>query len=264
MFVEMGTDRIHHGIWKYFDKGHRAFIKDDDLNPAMLEYYRYIDKEIGTLLERVDDEDTVMVVSDHGVKKMDGGICFNEWLIQEGYLTVKNYPDKPTRMTFDMIDWSKTKAWGDGGYYGRLFINVEGREPSGIVKQSDYESLRKELQEKLAALTDPDGKNIGSVAYKPEDLYPEVNGVAPDLIVIFGDLYWRSVGSIGMGGIHTFENDTGPDDANHAMNGMFLIKHPGVEGGREIKGAKLLDVSPTLLKLHGIDIPADMVGKSII
>jgi len=91
----------------------------------MLGYYKYIDKEIGTLLERVDDEDTVMVVSDHGAKKMDGGICFNEWLIQEGYLRVKNYPDKPTRMTFDMVDWSKTKAWGDGGYYGRLFINVE-------------------------------------------------------------------------------------------------------------------------------------------
>ncbi|MCH7619205.1 MAG: alkaline phosphatase family protein [Candidatus Marinimicrobia bacterium] len=264
MFVEMGTDRIHHGIWKYFDEEHRTFIEDEELNTAMLEYYKYIDREIGTLLERMDEEDTIMVVSDHGAKRMDGGICFNEWLIKEGYLTVKEYPSEPVRMTFDMIDWSKTKAWGDGGYYGRLFINVKGREPDGIVKQSEYESLRNELQEKIAAIADPEGVNIGSVAHKPEDLYPEVNGVAPDLIVLFGDLFWRSVGTIGSGEIHTFENDTGPDDANHAMNGMFLIKHPGVEGGRKIEGAKLLDIAPTLLKLHGIDIPADMVGKPII
>ena len=48
------------------------------------------------------------------------------------------------------IDWSKTMAWGEGGYYGRLFMNVKGREPEGIVAPEDYEKVRSELIEKIA------------------------------------------------------------------------------------------------------------------
>ena len=65
--------------------------------------------------------------------------------------------------------------------------------------------------------------------YKPEELYEEVNGVAPDLIVVFGDLLWRSVATIGGDeGVHTLENDTGPDDANHAQDGMIVAAGAGV------------------------------------
>ena len=53
-----------------------------------------------------------------------------------------------------------------------------------------------------------------------------VNGVAPDLIVYFGDLDWRSVGAVGLGSIHTFENDTGPDEANHDWHGIFMLYDP--------------------------------------
>ncbi len=70
------------------------------------------------------------------------------------------------------------------------------------------------------------GKSARSV-YRPEELYREVRGVAPDLIVYFGDLYWRSVGTVGGGKIHTFENDTGPDGANHAQNGMIIWRPAG-------------------------------------
>jgi hypothetical protein len=61
----------------------------------------------------------------------------------------------------------------------------------------------------IEAIVDDQGKTIGSRAFRPEDIYRSVRGVAPDLIVYFGDLAWRSVGAVGMGGIHTFENDTG-------------------------------------------------------
>ena len=60
-----------------------------------------------------------------------------------------------------------------------------------------------------------------------------MNGVAPDLLVYFGDLAWRAVGTVGGDeGIHTFENDTGPDDANHAQDGLLIMAGPGVEPGR--------------------------------
>ncbi len=60
-----------------------------------------------------------------------------------------------------------------------------------------------------------------------------MNGVAPDLIVVFGDLLWRSVATIGGDeGVHTLENDTGPDDANHAQDGMIVAAGAGVERAR--------------------------------
>ena len=64
---------------------------------------------------------------------------------------------------------------------------------------------------------------MGSSAYRPEEIYKkEIRGIPPDLTVYFGNLAWRSVGSVGLNRIHTFENDTGPDEANHDWKGLFL------------------------------------------
>jgi predicted AlkP superfamily phosphohydrolase/phosphomutase len=91
-----------------------------------------------------------------------------------------------------------------------------------------------------------------------------VRGVAPDLIVYFGGLYWRSVGTIGGGKIHTFENDTGPDGANHAENGIFLFRpaNGGLPNGHSISGLGIMDIAPTVLRLFGLPVPSDMEGKA--
>ena len=177
------------------------------------------------MLACVDEDTTVLVVSDHGAKRMDGGICVNEWLRQHGYLTLKTEPQGITRWTADLVDWKKTKAWGEGGYYARIFINVEGREPNGTVSDQDYESIRYELKEKLEAIVDEEGHNINTRVFKPEAVYRECRNIPPDLIVYFGNLFWRSVGSVGYNSIYTYENDTGPDDCNHAEMGMFIMKN---------------------------------------
>ena len=162
------------------------------------------------------------------------------------------------------IDWARTTAWGEGGYYARIFLNVEGREPQGTVPQADYERVRDDLARRLEAIPDERGEPIPTIAYKPEEIYPEVKGVAPDLIVIFGDLYWRSVGTIGGDeGVHTFENDTGPDDANHAQDGLYVVAGPGI-GPTGRRDAHLLDVAPTVLDLLGIEQPAGLRGTSLV
>ncbi len=265
MFVEMGTDRIHHGLWKYHDPTHPKYEVNPKYNNSIRDYYRYIDGEIGQILDLLDDDTTVFIVSDHGAKKMDGGICVNEWLIREGYLTLKSRPSTLTSIDKCDIDWSKTKVWGDGGYYARIFLNIKGREPQGIVKPDEVEALRNELKAKFVALTDPDGVNIGTTIYKPEEVYEEVNGVAPDLIVYFGDLYWRSIGTIGHDSIYSFENDTGPDDCNHAQFGIVIRHDPTIhegKGGRELTGLQLMDMAPTILKQLDVPVPTDMQGKT--
>ncbi|MFI5366393.1 MAG: alkaline phosphatase family protein [Candidatus Binatia bacterium] len=264
MMVEMGTDRIHHGFWKYFDTEHPKHEPGNPLEHAIRDYYRYVDGEIGELLALIDADAAVLVVSDHGAKKMDGGICFNEWLIQQGYLTLKAYPEKVTPISPQLIDWSATRAWGDGGYYGRLFLNVKGREPHGVIEPRDYERVRDELIAAVAAIEDPQGRNLGSRAHRPEELYRETRGVPPDLIVYFGDLDWRSVGSVGMRSMYSVENDTGPDDANHDWNGIFIMRDGGRDdGGVHLEGLQLMDVAPTILRHAGVPIPADMLGTVI-
>lgn len=263
MFVEMGTDRIHHGLWQFWDKEHRKYVQGNPYEDAIRQYYIHLDALIGDLLEKLDDDTVVLVVSDHGIKKMDGGICFNEWLIREGYLTLRSQPEGITTIEKADVDWSRTMAWGDGGYYGRLFLNVRGREPEGIVAPEDVERVKAEIAAKLEAIVDPDGHNIGTKVYRPEEIYHEVRNIAPDLIVYFGDLAWRSVGTIGRGDIYTFENDTGPDDANHAQYGILIAHDPQREGRGYVENLSIMDVAPTVLATMGVPVPADMQGRVV-
>jgi len=241
--VEIGTDRIHHGLWSHYDKAHRKYDPTSPFHDAIPAYYRLIDSEIARLLDAMPADTRVLIVSDHGAQRMEGGIGINEWLIQEGYLTLRDYPDKPTRMgeliEAGLVDWSRTVAWGEGGYYGRVFLNVAGREPEGIVPPGDYDRVRAELAAAIAAIPDEDEKPIGTRVLRPEELYSEVNGIPPDLFVYFGDLRWRSIGTIGWNRIHFHENDTGPDDANHAPYGILISRPGDTKTGRsllEIKG----------------------------
>jgi predicted AlkP superfamily phosphohydrolase/phosphomutase len=259
MMVEMGVDRIHHGFWSYMDPSHPKYAKGNPFESAIRDYYRYVDGEVSELLQLFPPETAVLVVSDHGAKKLDGGICFNEWLIQEGYLTLQAYPDKVVSIDKVEVDWDRTKAWGDGGYYGRLFLNVKGREPQGTVDPGDYEKIRDELIQGIAAIPAPNGRSLGSKAHRPEDLYRAVRGVPPDLIVYFGDFHWRSVGSVGFRSIYTFENDTGPDEANHDWHGIFILNGAGCRAGGLrpgfTEGLRIYDIGPTLSNLFGIDFP---------
>ncbi len=263
MLMEIGVDRIHHAFWKYMDPLHPKHVPGNQFINAIRDYYRFVDAQIGKMLEAVDDQTTVMVVSDHGAKRMDGGIVFNEWLRREGYLVLKEEPRGVTPFEKIEVDWSRTKAWGAGGYYGRLFMNVQGREPQGIIPPGHYEAVRDELVERLASLTDDKGKNIGTLSYKPQKVYREMRNFPPDLIVYFGNLYWRAIGGVGYNSIHTFENDTGPDDANHAQFGLFIVTEPDATGSRKAQGAQITDVAPTILNIMGVEVPSDMIGHDL-
>jgi predicted AlkP superfamily phosphohydrolase/phosphomutase len=263
MMVEIGVDRIQHAFWAYMDETHRNYQPGNNYQNAILEYYQFVDSQIGDLLKLADKTTTVFVVSDHGAQKMEGSICINEWLIKEGYLVLHEMPKAPTPFAKLKIDWSNTRAWGDGGYYSRIFLNVRGREPQGTVELSEYERLRAELIAKIEAIPDEKGRSIGTKVFRPEELYKTRNGVAPDLMVYFGNLAWRSAGTVGRNSIYTFENDTGPDDANHGQNGIFIVKTPTPKRGQYLAGLEIQDVAPTVLSVFDIPVPDDMEGKVI-
>ena len=264
MLCEIAPDRLHHVFWQHWDASHPLYEPGNKYESAFSEYYRFLDEQVGTLLDVLPDDAVTIVMSDHGARPMMGGFCFNDWLIREGLLAVEAYPSKVIPINDAAIDWTNTIAWGDGGYYGRLFLNVKGREPQGIVEPARYEQVRDELVDRIEAAPGPDGGSLGTRVLKPQEVYPDVRGVAPDLIVYFGDLAWRSVGSIGNHSIYTYENDTGPDGANHDRMGVFAMAGAPGQATGEVSDLNLVDVGPSILSLYGVPAPEDAVGRSFL
>jgi predicted AlkP superfamily phosphohydrolase/phosphomutase len=257
-FVDIGLDRVHHGFWRYHDPEHVLHEPGSEFASVIRDYYLHLDQEIGRLLEQLDDETTVLVTSDHGARRLDGGFCVNEWLIREKLLVLQRYPDAVTPFSGLAVDWSRTRVWSEGGYYARVFFNVQGREPEGTIAAAEYERFRDEMKARLEA-TVP-----GTLVFKPEEIYRTVRNVAPDLIVHFGGLAYRSVGGVGYPELIVRENDTGPDDCNHAQFGAFILAGPRWPALGELAGVSLLDLAPTLLELGGYDVPSTMQGRSLV
>ena len=253
--VEIGPDRIHHGMWAHYDPTHPRHDAASPYRDTLPEYYRFLDRQISDLLSELPGSTEILVVSDHGAQKMEGGLGINEWLIRNGYLALTDYPDAPTRIgdliANGRVDWSKTTAWGEGGYYGRLFLNIVDREPRGIVPHQDYDATCSRLSDELAAVPDEAGASLNTQVHRPTEIYREVTGIPPDLIVYFGDLRWRSIGTIGWGRIHIHENDTGPDDANHSLYGIYISSTPGGNEDRH-----LLDIRREIIEYFGIEDPS--------
>jgi predicted AlkP superfamily phosphohydrolase/phosphomutase len=262
-FVIIGLDRIHHSFWKYYDKFHHKYEPGNMFESAVKNFYKFLDKQIGELLELIDDDTTVIIASDHGAKAMKGCLCVNMALQDLGLLKFDEVPKPRTRLEDAKIDWNKTYAWGWGGYYARIFLNLKGREDFGIIEPAEYESWRKKVQDLLKSVPDDKGRPMNTIVHKPEDLFETVRGDAPDLMVYFDDLNWRSAGTVGYESMYLDENDTGPDDAVHDYHGIFIISDPKKKIGKKIGTKSILDIAPTILDIFGIEIPTDMEGKKI-
>ena len=251
---EIGFDRLHHAFWKFFDPTHPKYQKGNPYENLDLEYYEAVDRRIGRLVDLFGPQVTTFVLSDHGSKGMHGAFCVNQWLESEGYLKFKAPLTSVVDIDKANIDWSRTKAWGWGGYYARIFFNVKGREPSGIVNPEDLEREKKLFTEKVMAIKDDRGRTMKNYVLEPDKLYGTARGDKPDLMVYFDDLNWRSAGTVGHNSLYLFENDTGPDDSVHSMDGIFLMYDPQKDlKGKTLHDAKIADIAPTLLKLYGVD-----------
>ena len=117
VMVEMGTDRIHHGFWKFMDAEHRKHVPGNPYEHAIRDYYRHVDGLIGNLLRHAD-EDTTFSSSPTTVRSV--------WTAESastsgsggrGYSSPSSEPTERARLEKLGIDWSRTIAWGEGGYY---------------------------------------------------------------------------------------------------------------------------------------------------
>ena len=163
--------------------------------------------EVAALLARLDtSHPAVQLAFNNPIQESAWGICINEWLRHKGYLALRSEPCAAgTPISECDVDWSRTLAWAEGGSFARVFINMKGRQPNGIVEHGAYERIRSELSARLAQIPDADGRPMCSVSHRPDLALMDAS--APDLITVFGDMRWHAIGSLGWNALHVFEDD---------------------------------------------------------
>jgi predicted AlkP superfamily phosphohydrolase/phosphomutase len=204
----------------------------------------------------------VLVVSDLGVRPLLGSIHINQWLIDHGYLVLSEYPSELTPFSQLAVDWRRTRAYGEGGYYARITLNVLGREPHGTVRESEVEPLCHQLKQELSCLPGPCGEVLQHQVVTPRECYRQTQGTPPDLMLFFGDLDYRSSGAVGAHTLYSPTNDTGPDACNHDWDGIFVMSGPTVAARGARDGLQNCDVAVTVLGLLGLPA-ADLVGVDL-
>ena len=257
--VMIGTDRLQHMLWSHFDETHRKYIKDSRHKNALRDYYSYIDKQLGEIMELLDEDTIVMVASDHGMIKQEGKININNWLMKEGYLVLKESLklEGKKRFSTDFVDMGKTLAYGGGAYNARIYIN---KEKAG----KDYIKIRDELIEKIKNIPDDKGRKIDTIVYKTEEIYNDTSDPeCPDLIVYFDDLRWASNPDLGQESLYSWETAVGADSAGHSRQGCFIISGKGIGNKGKIGDIDMRQIAPTILKLLNLEIPGDIGVKPI-
>lgn len=259
MAVMIGTDRLQHMLWHHGDEGHRRFVKNSPYKNVLHDYYVYLDKRLGEIIELLDKDTVVIVASDHGMVRQEGKININNWLINEGYLVLNDDVDKTKKQRFDagFVDMNKSLAYGGGAYNGRVYIN---RKKAG----KNYTKIVAELTQKLKLIPDDKGKPLQTFVYYKEDTYTHPNlEECPDLTVYFDDLRWASNPDLGQEGLYSWETAVGADSAGHSRQGSFLIAGPGVAARGRIADVNIAQVAPTILGVLGVPIPSDIKVNEI-
>jgi predicted AlkP superfamily phosphohydrolase/phosphomutase len=241
---------------------HMLWGQHDD---RLLEIYRETDAMVGEAMELIDDETTLIVMSDHGFERFDRAVNLNTLLLRTGFLALDDPRNTGPDELFKHVDWSRTRAYAMG--INSLYINRLGREEGGIVAEGEeYEQTVEDLRDALLAFRDPDNAEpVIEALYESEETYETLpTEFAPDLIVGYLPPY-RASWETGLGGIpaETVIDNEDTWIGTHCIAPQYV---PGVLlSNRKIAldDPGLTDVPVTLLREFGVDAPAEMIGRPL-
>ncbi|HIP73255.1 MAG TPA: hypothetical protein EYH05_17880 [Anaerolineae bacterium] len=264
---------------------------------AITAVYQAADKALGRILETLDEQTLVCLVSDHGSTPADRYISLNRALHEGGWLRYKpelagrywrrvpagniaqtvwqRLPQTARRLisrpllrrdgrlaaAYENIDWPRTKAFVRSSM-GPVYINTHGRYPQGRVSSANYETVQAALKAWFEQLTDGNGRALFQRVWRRQELYPgaPASDDAPDLLLEPAD--WRDHMVVG------FPTDplTRPIPAEneygtHTPDGILALYGPGVKKGVALEPAHITDPVPTILAAWGLPIPEPVDGQ---
>ncbi len=156
------------------------------------------------------------------------------------------------------IDWPRTRAYATG-HMGQINVNLKGREPSGAVSKSEIPQLRRELEQLLDGLLDPQtgAKIIDRMVPREELFFGETVSLASDFFVKTIDPGYQALGGASFISNRVVERSYG-NTATHRMNGILLMKGPGIRKGARVDGLKIYELAGNLLYRMGLRVPDDL------
>jgi predicted AlkP superfamily phosphohydrolase/phosphomutase len=172
------------------------------------------------------------------------------------------------RATFpEAVDWSRSRCYSYG-YHGQVFVNLQGREPQGIVPPSEYEATLADVEARLRALVDPaDGQPVVTRAARGRELFGSaVDHGAPDLVLLMRDLSYitRQGYEFGHAAGEIFGPPASHETGSHREIGVGVLCGPGIRPGGWQTAVSIADLAPTLLHLLGVAAPASMDGRVLV
>jgi predicted AlkP superfamily phosphohydrolase/phosphomutase len=249
-------DQVSHMVWRSMDPEHPAYTPEDAKFRTILEeLYSGVDQLVGTTLSRLEPNDLLVVMSDHGFTSWRRSFSLNAWLRENGYLVVRDPGLREDPGLFANVDWGRTRAYALG--LNGLYINVRSREGHGIVEPAARESLASEIAQRLQAVVDPrSGERAISRVFRREDVYGGHgnDALAPDLIVGYAKGTRSSDdSSLGIVNGDIFADNLSPWSGDHCMDpeavpGILLTSRPIRKAAPTLQG-----LASALVAEFGID-----------
>jgi len=289
MVVFTATDRAQHALGHLMANG----VSPDD---GIGQVYKACDDALGSILERLDEDWIVFLMSDHGACPYNRVFELSTWLVKQGWLHLRPehqlqklirsislvyYPLskllggvglKKTTLErfFEQIIWEKTRAFALGAF-GSIYINTTERFPKGVVKlKGEYQAICEQITEELLSIRDPDtGETVVQAVYRADEIYhgPYVS-LAPDLLIETASNYFvrnnldHCEGQI-IYPAGRYQGRSLMHTGKHSLEGILIaIGTPFAPGGN--RHAYIMDVAPTILYLSGLPIPSEMDGKPLL
>ena len=288
--VFIATDRVQHALGHLMTDG----ITPDD---GIGQVYRACDRALGCILEKLDDDWTVLLMSDHGACAYQRVFELSTWLAMQGWLRlhpVRKYDalaeylspvqrrlsrllnrsarPKPDKARFlDRIMWEETKAFAVGAF-GSIYINTYDRFPNGIVEPGrEYRVVRDQIAEELLSIRDPQtGDPVVRAVHRASDVYQGPYArLAPDLLVETTNSYFVR-NNLEQHEDHLtyaagrYRGRSLAHTGRHTPNGILIAAGPPFSRAESRTGSHIVDVAPTALYLSGLPVPADMDGQPLL
>ena len=267
-FYFSSVDQGSHMLYHYADPEHPLYEADDPLQDGIATLYEEMDEAVGRVLDELgeDGDTTLIVMSDHGFSPFYWGVNLNTWLLEQGYITLTDPSRRTGLPMFVNVDWSRTRAYAFG--MGGVFVNLQGREPNGIVMPgAEYDQLLEELQQGLLAMVDERNGNhpIASVLETRDEFVGPHLELAPDLLIGYDRGYrysWES--PLGEFSDEIIVDNDDPWSGDHT-NDRRLV--PGVLLTNQrisLETPALHDLTVAVLDEFGVAPLPEMIGEDTI
>ena len=243
--VFMSPDRVNHFMFN-------DYVSNGEYKREFLDFYRTLDSHIGEIKQLLNSDTELIVASDHGFTQLDHEVYLNQWLADNGWL---DYASTDHNQLADIDHTSTAYSLGSG----RVYLNLEDREPNGSVSKDEYETVRNELIAELKRLTGPDDRKVCRKIIRGENVFSgDQTEIAPDVIIIPTDGYDLKAGFTGKDSVFKFGHRSG---MHKPENACLFSTDPRLA----LEGADILDIAPTITDLMGIDTQTDRFdGLSLV